>query len=419
MVEIMFYVFLKCDFVKHYYFVCCSIEGRILIMFRLILLAGCLFAQLAVSQIISFQGHYAANESKAEIIVVVELYDSGEESSTPIWGEIHSSVNVSKGVFELQIGSVESLSQVDFSQPLWFTINVDGVKGAKKKLTEVPTSIHSKTAGKALSLKGPIEAGTTVAPNLLVKSVNGLKDDVSFEGNKGIVVSQEGQKLVFTLADSLSVVGVKGDKGDKGDQGEPGINGDFIDSVSFDDQGNIVFNTALNNEVVLEGAKEILKGDKGDQGASITAAEFDDDGNIIFRTDAGGLVTLGDAVNQLRGPKGDKGDRGEQGDQGPAGTTPWNETNDKVSVSKMVEGNTLRIATQVGVELPRCGPENVGEIIVQDYYDGVSEFVIQDRALICIRNLYHNVNEGHYWFVIVSTGVQGAESYYSTNRNGE
>ena len=373
---------------------------------------------LTFSQTINFQGVYNGTQVKSEVAVIVEFYDNGEESATPIWNEVHSSIAIKNGLFEMSLGSIESLGQVDFSKPLWFTVSVDGVKGAKKRLSQVPSSIHAVIADTSSSLKGRVEEGSTVAPNILVQSVNGLKDDISLEGDKGIVISQVEQKLVITLADSLSVTGVKGDKGDKGDQGDPGINGDFIDAVSFDSLGNIVFNTALNNNIVLEDAQNLLKGDKGEQGASITAAEFDDDGNILFRTNEGNAITLGNAVSTLTGPKGDKGEKGDQGDQGPAGTTPWSETDSSLVTSKRVDGNSLRISGWEGLDLPLCGPDNVGEMIMQNNNtEGVSGRYY-DRILICFRYLYQNVNEGHYWIVIADVRNNDLERIYSTTRNG-
>jgi hypothetical protein len=43
-----------------------------------------------------------------------------------LWNETHSNVEINKGLFEVELGSVTQFNDLDFSQELWLEITVNG-----------------------------------------------------------------------------------------------------------------------------------------------------------------------------------------------------------------------------------------------------------------------------------------------------
>ena len=284
------------------------------------------FALLGVcySQTISLQGVYqSSSPGVTNVSVVIDFFDD-EQATKPIWSEIHSSVVASNGVFSVEIGRNVSINTIDFSQPLWYQISINGIKGKVNSLSTVPKSIYSNKADQVV---GTIKAGTIIEPEIAVTSINGIQDSVSIKGSNGVVITNSKQEITISIDENINIgSGEKGDKGDKGDQGEPGLNGDAINSVSFNDDGDMIFTTEQNKTITLAEAKAQLtgpqglqgdKGDKGEQGLQGPQGEKGDAGTQGIQGEKGEAGEQG--IPGIQGPQGEKGDRGEKGDQGEKG----------------------------------------------------------------------------------------------------
>ena len=269
---------------------------RVRKLIKSLLLTSVTVFSLGYAQTISFQGRYTPalqSQIVSDITVVVEIYDA-LEADTPIWEEVHSSVPVKNNIFDLEMGKHDDLSIVDFSQPLWFTITVNGTKGNKRKLTTVPTSFHSQVAAKAHmadEVNGVIKAGSVAEPGVLVSSVNGVKDAVVLEGENGIEVRTEDQKIIVSLGDSISLSGVEGPQGPQGEQGVEGPQGPQGVPGPQGPQG-------------IQGVKGD-QGDTGPQGIQGLAGEQGPQGE--------------QGLPGIQGPQGLQGATGPQGPQGPQG----------------------------------------------------------------------------------------------------
>ena len=59
------------------------------------------------------------------ISITFRLYDN-ESGGTPVWKEIHSSVDVEDGFFDVNLGSINGLDVIDFNRDLWLGVEVNG-----------------------------------------------------------------------------------------------------------------------------------------------------------------------------------------------------------------------------------------------------------------------------------------------------
>ncbi len=109
---------------------------------------------------INYQGQLIDNVSgspvSGSVSMIVRIYDV-ETDGTALWEETHDTVAVAGGLYNVILGSVESLATVDFNQVLWFGVEVDGngEMTPRQLLTSVSSAIHSGTAGSAFALDAP------------------------------------------------------------------------------------------------------------------------------------------------------------------------------------------------------------------------------------------------------------------------
>jgi len=88
-------------------------------------------------------GNILANQSVAVDISILQ----GSASGTSVFDETHNVTTTAQGLINLNIGSVEDLSTVDFSADIYFIeITVDGTLMGTSQLLSVPYALHAKTA---------------------------------------------------------------------------------------------------------------------------------------------------------------------------------------------------------------------------------------------------------------------------------
>ena len=197
-----------------------------------------------------------------------------------------------------------------------------------------PTGEQGPT-GRGLEIEGECDAAFRT-PSAPVDAWFTCLDQAT---NEAFIIN-ESQEWI-SLGVTAGVPGPQGEQGPvgaQGPQGAAGADADYINAVSFDENGDMVFETTGDETVTLTGALSALKGDKGDKGdpgdagtpgaqgpagndgISIIGVSVEGD-DIVFDRSQGSDLILGGAMTDLKGDKGDKGDPGSQGIQGDTGPT--------------------------------------------------------------------------------------------------
>ena len=131
----------------------------------------------------------------AEIQLHVSLNDAAEGGKV-IWSETHTTT-LNNGWFNVELGSnVELPSAAKFTENLWVSL---AVNSEPEILNRIPLSIAAKSI-MAHSVNGRIIKGTSIDNDVLVKSFNGLKDDVIFEGDSSFVLNAESNTIKLSLS---------------------------------------------------------------------------------------------------------------------------------------------------------------------------------------------------------------------------
>ena len=151
-----------------------------------------LFGQ--VPHIISYQGILTdiSGNSKpdGDYIFTFYLYEVSEGGNV-IWSETKT-LNVSKGLFSTSLGDATAFgSEVKFDKPYWLGIKV----GSESEFTPriaLTSSGYSVTSGTTLGVENGV----------VIKSVNGLKDDVTLEGGGGTTINTDGNKITISSSGS-------------------------------------------------------------------------------------------------------------------------------------------------------------------------------------------------------------------------
>src|SRR3989338_2844398 len=75
------------------------------------------------------------------------LYNA-ETAGTIVWEETQTNVPLSKGHFSVLLGSGTALTEVDWAQPCWLSVQVNGEPelAPRQRITSVPLALRAKTA---------------------------------------------------------------------------------------------------------------------------------------------------------------------------------------------------------------------------------------------------------------------------------
>src|SRR5664279_1353496 len=101
-------------------------------------------------QILNYQG-YLTSPTGTPVLVAVKmtfrLY-SAASGGSPIYTEIHPSVNVANGIFDTMLGSLAPLPPLAFDVPYWLTveINTDGEMNPRQMVTASAYAIRAANA---------------------------------------------------------------------------------------------------------------------------------------------------------------------------------------------------------------------------------------------------------------------------------
>ena len=133
-----------------------------------VLCAGAVSAE--VPKLIRYQGQATDTQGvplEGNYRMTFRLYDAAT-AGTILWEEIQDPVSLSKGYFSTLLGQVTSLGALDWSQPRWFGVQVNGEAelAPRQQITSVPLAIRADTAERMgpIAVVGPNVGIGTTAP---------------------------------------------------------------------------------------------------------------------------------------------------------------------------------------------------------------------------------------------------------------
>ena len=107
-------------------------------------------ASAAVPHLVRYQGQAVDSNGvplEGPYTLTVRLYNA-ETAGTQVWQETHAAVSLSGGHFSILLGQVTTLSTVDWTQPLWLTVQVNTQPELtpRQRITSVPLAIRAEVA---------------------------------------------------------------------------------------------------------------------------------------------------------------------------------------------------------------------------------------------------------------------------------
>ncbi|KXK34198.1 MAG: hypothetical protein UZ06_CHB003001370 [Chlorobi bacterium OLB6] len=108
------------------------------------------------------------------------------------WEETQANVQVTRGLFNVYLGSVQSLAPITFDTQYWLEVGIvgSGPFEPRTRLAVVPYAIHAEHADVAHKLSDDASG--------FVKSLNTLQGDVHIKGEGGITVTSSGDTIVLS-----------------------------------------------------------------------------------------------------------------------------------------------------------------------------------------------------------------------------
>jgi len=155
-----------------------------------------------IPQTISYQGILTDDSSvvvpDGTYSLTFSFYDI-DTGGTALWSETHASVTVVNGLFNVILGSVDSVGNplnLPFDQQYWLGVQVDG--GAeltpRVQLTSVPYSLNAR------SVADDAVTGDAIADGEVVRSLNGMTDDITLLEGANITITPGGNILTISAA---------------------------------------------------------------------------------------------------------------------------------------------------------------------------------------------------------------------------
>ncbi|MCH8873815.1 hypothetical protein IH824_13765, partial [candidate division KSB1 bacterium] len=191
------------------------------------------FAQLAQAQIpetVSYQGVLTDAQGNAvsdgSYSLTFNLYESATGGSS-IWGETQD-IEVVNGLFNAILGSVKPLSN-SFDRPYWLGIAI-GSDAELEPRIELTASAYSLNAR---SVADSAVTSAKIADRQVVRSLNGVMDEVVLSAGENIKLSVDGQTVTISASGQVAESRNTLDAAD----------GDPTDAVFVDDVGNVGIGT--------------------------------------------------------------------------------------------------------------------------------------------------------------------------------
>ena len=174
------------------------------------LLSSVLFSQ-GIPELLNYQG--VLKDASGNIVpdgnydLTFNIYDV-ESGGTAIWSEVNT-VNVIDGIVSLKLGTFSSLPPTMFNKALWIGITVGTGSELTPRvfLSTVPYSFYTMNV-----LDGSITA-SKIANGEVVKSLNGLKDNVNIVAGSNVTITPSGNDITISSTGGGSGIGGSGTAG--------------------------------------------------------------------------------------------------------------------------------------------------------------------------------------------------------------
>lgn len=149
-------------------------KQRLMNIFRGLLTAYCLLLTVstcfaAVPHLIRYQGTAVDTQGtplEGPYTLTFRLYPA-ETGGTALWTETQPSVPLTKGQFSILLGQITSLQSVDWTQPLWLSVQVNGEPelAPRQRITSVPLAVTAERLAGPLATSSLSDDAHTLVPD--------------------------------------------------------------------------------------------------------------------------------------------------------------------------------------------------------------------------------------------------------------
>ncbi|QOJ26651.1 MAG: hypothetical protein HRU79_08320 [Ignavibacteria bacterium] len=152
-------------------------------------------AQAQITRQVSYQGLLTQPTglpvADGQYQLYFRLFDAATGGNLA-WEETQANVQVTRGLFNVYLGSVQSLAPITFDTQYWLEVGIvgSGPFEPRTRLAVVPYAIHAEHADVAHKLSDDASG--------FVKSLNTLQGDVHIKGEGGITVTSSGDTIVLS-----------------------------------------------------------------------------------------------------------------------------------------------------------------------------------------------------------------------------
>jgi hypothetical protein len=270
---------------------------KVFFIFLVAAISTVIFSQEIPKQI-NYQGviKTAAGQNAADgnYQITFKIYNE-ETGGTAIWTETQS-ITLSGGIFSALLGSVTPLTPVAFDrqQYLGITVASEAELTPRTLLTPSPYSFMSLNVADNIITTGKIQDGAVtaakVATNEVVKSVNGLKDNVNLVAGSNVTLTPSGNNITIAAQTSGTGGGTVTSVGTGGGlTGGPITASGTISIANLGVTEAMLAGSAVTSAKIADGA--VLTADLADN--SVTSAKI-----------VNGTITESDmAANSVTAPK--------------------------------------------------------------------------------------------------------------------
>jgi len=368
------------------------------------ILALAITVSAAVPQLLSYQGR--AENANGPMVgnydVTFSLY-STSSGGTALWTEGPRALLFDEGVYQSNLGGIESLSGLDFSQPLFLEIEIDGqVMDERVELTSVPYAMyadkaenadyateagHATTADNATNADNATEANHAATAGTAVKADTAAYSDTAEVAGHATTADHAGSAETSlhaatadkaTYADSAGLAGhsVTADNATEADHAATADNATTADSSRVS-----AFVPVVSSDYMNPG--ETNKG----------PCDADNLGKIVYQR--GALASEGNyyrcKYNGAGGGPGYEAYSWKNAEEARTATT----------------SNGLHLSTTAVItssNLPLCTEANEGKFIIyRSSYSESNPTADTQKVAVCLSDIYPYVGSGRFWYTLDMT----------------
>ncbi|HQF43630.1 MAG TPA: hypothetical protein PK073_12035 [Ignavibacteriaceae bacterium] len=200
---------------------------------------------------------------------------NAETGGTNLWSE-SKSLNITNGIINTALGSVTAIPQNIFTTALWLGIKVGSSTEFTPRipLTSVPYSYYTMNV-----LDGSITA-SKIATGSVVKSLNGIKDNVNLVAGSNITITPSGNNLTISAAGGGGGTVTQVNTG-SGLTGGPITSTGTISIANDGITSTMLQNNSVTSSKIADGT--IVNSDINNS-AAISVSKISGDAGIEFRT---------------------------------------------------------------------------------------------------------------------------------------